>query len=1297
MVGSSGGKAPLVSTTILRGPTVVTRANPVIARRQRVRETAYLLLAILLAIVGQGFVSDRAHGSLALGLVLYAVAVALTTRVAGSLYSSDAETAPQLAAPAGSPAVGWALPTRLQRPAVAGIAVGAGLCLAVSLIIFTREGAIRNVAWALYLISMALGLILAWRLDQPARQKGLPWTRRDTVSLVVILLIAAFYRLWNIGVEPAGLWFDEAAHGLDVMHLLSDPAFRPIFLTTSMSPETALHWYFDAIFFVLFGPTIFSLRISAIIAGLIGVVGVYFLARQLFGWRTGVIAAGFLAVASWHVNFSRFMMIAIWSVTFSILAMYLLYQALRTGRYRYFALSGMCVGIGLNLYFSSRLFCGVIAIFVLYWLVREREPIAFLRRNLAGLVVLGAFVLLSAGPLIEFALLHPAEFDARLAEVSVFSEVQKLGSLEPLTTSLTRHLEMFNYIGDPNGRHNLSGSPELDQVMGALFILGLALALRRWKCPEYALPLVWFPIMLAGGIFSLSFEAPQSHRTLDNSVVTVLFAAIPVGAVWSRLTWAKLTSIRLPTFSRPAGFNSVTVSAGALLALALFGWAAILDYHKYFVLQAQDNRTWAEYQSPQTEIGRELSQLDLTNTDVYLSSVYVGNPTIRFLAPKFKDPKTIEPATDLPFQPRRAVAAFLADTDDRSVLAIQRLYPNATVRTYSSPGNSSPGLYSVYVSAADVTSLQGLNAEYYSGPQVTGKPARTGRDPTINFDWSQATTPLPLPFTVNWSGVLAAPQFGAYLLKVQGPPGSAVYVDENLVVQGASQQSVTLAQGLHAFRMVTTVTTPMPVHLLWQPPGVPVPVPVPPGNLFGSPAAARGLLGKYYPGPAWQGQPAKEEVDPSLKFNFHIIPLPRPYSVDWSGKLDVPLAGAYAFATDSIDSSWIYVDGKLVATNQGHPDHVGQGSVRLTEGLHDFEVKFQDSTGFSYLTVYWQPPGFPQEPIPGERLFPPQGAYPVRAGPLKQSRIQPSPGGLPSATAPSQAQAPAGGNGTAPASIGPLPVSALHQLQSFGEPGQGPGQLQSPRGVDVDAQGNVYVVDTDLVRIEKFDSTGKFLLAWGSKGDGGQDQFQEPVDLLVDAQGHINVLDSTTGWIKQFDSDGKFITQFGGPSLTAYHPRSLAADTAGNLYLADAGTSHIIELAPTGVLIQKYGNHGTDAGQIAEPVGVAVAADGSVYVADSAASRLSHFDSTFHLIQSWAIPRSSSVLGPKIVVADDQSVYVSDPDGHRIIHFDAQGQPTDQIGGPGELRRPVGFRDDGHGNFYVADAEAGRVFKYGPQ
>src|SRR2546423_1258981 len=71
-------------------------------------------------------------------------------------------------------------------------------------------------------------------------------------------------------------------------------------------------------------------------------------------------------------------------------------------------------------------------------------------------------------------------------------------------------------------------------------------------------------------------------------------------------------------------------------------------------------------------------------------------------------------------------------------------------------------------------------------------------------------------------------------------------------------------------------------------------------------------------------------------------------------------------------------------------------------------------------------------------------------------------------------------------------------ITKWGSLGTGNGQFNGTGGIATDANtGNVYVVDTDNNRVQKFDSNGKFITKWGSLGTGNG-QFQNAGDVAID-------------------------------------------------------------------------------------------------------------------------------------------------------------------------------------------------------
>jgi DNA-binding beta-propeller fold protein YncE len=147
------------------------------------------------------------------------------------------------------------------------------------------------------------------------------------------------------------------------------------------------------------------------------------------------------------------------------------------------------------------------------------------------------------------------------------------------------------------------------------------------------------------------------------------------------------------------------------------------------------------------------------------------------------------------------------------------------------------------------------------------------------------------------------------------------------------------------------------------------------------------------------------------------------------------------------------------------------------------------------------------------------------------------------------------------------------------------GELAEPHAVAADATGNIYVVDSDNHRAEKFDASGHFLFAFGEDVDSAQagtgfeictaaanckaglpgDQagaFNFPEGIGTDTAGNVYVSDLQNGRIEEFDSSGnllRVITSSAGSGLRG--PAHVSTDAAGDLYVADDGNSRIQEFA----------------------------------------------------------------------------------------------------------------------------------------
>lgn len=104
-------------------------------------------------------------------------------------------------------------------------------------------------------------------------------------------------------------------------------------------------------------------------------------------------------------------------------------------------------------------------------------------------------------------------------------------------------------------------------------------------------------------------------------------------------------------------------------------------------------------------------------------------------------------------------------------------------------------------------------------------------------------------------------------------------------------------------------------------------------------------------------------------------------------------------------------------------------------------------------------------------------------------------------------------------------------LSSFGSEGSGNGQFRLPQGIDTDSMGNIYVVDTDNSRIQKFDSTGAFVGSWGGWGRASG-QFIYPQGIAIDKPLHyVYVTDPYNSRVQIFSENGDFVYAFGASNI----------------------------------------------------------------------------------------------------------------------------------------------------------------------
>jgi tripartite motif-containing protein 71 len=177
-----------------------------------------------------------------------------------------------------------------------------------------------------------------------------------------------------------------------------------------------------------------------------------------------------------------------------------------------------------------------------------------------------------------------------------------------------------------------------------------------------------------------------------------------------------------------------------------------------------------------------------------------------------------------------------------------------------------------------------------------------------------------------------------------------------------------------------------------------------------------------------------------------------------------------------------------------------------------------------------------------------------------------------------------------------------------------------------------------------------------------------------------------------FQSQPAFIGNVTGPF-------GLAVDAQGSIYVADGGDNTIKKLSPTGQLLATRGKTGSAPGELSWPQGVALDAQGNVYVADSNNSRIEKFSSTGTLLAVFgntgsAAQRLNLPVGIALDAQDD--LYVTDLRNHRLVKFSLQGTFLAAWSGAGgkQFSSARGVAIDRTGNIYITDARNLRIVKF---
>jgi 4-amino-4-deoxy-L-arabinose transferase-like glycosyltransferase len=477
------------------------------------------------------------------------------------------------------------------------------------------------------------------------------------VLLTAIVVLASFLRLFHFATIPPGLYPDEAMDGNNALEIAHGEPFLggfKVFYPENNGRE-GLYVNLVAVLIKISGgihePWI--IRLPAAIFGILTVLGIYFLAAELFGAQVGLLAAFLLATSFWHINFSRIGFRAVMAPLFLTWALYLLIKGFNKSENGasflraapLYLVGGVLWSLGFYTYIAYRVTPALIfLVFTFYWL--EARKGGWQRRYFLSAALFGVVSAVVAAPLAHYFRTNPGSFSGRAAQISIFSSATPL---RDLARNTWKTLAMLDIRGDTIWRHNVSGRPELFWPVGILFLLGIAVGFgslaRNFSTSagnharERAVRVEgaahsWFPFALLFAWFLLAMLPvvisddilPHALRCLLMIPSVFIFAALGGHSLYGWLR--KIVAVRW-------------LELATFIFLALLAFEA---YHTYFTVWANNPNVPEAFNADYLAIGRELNALPAATpkyvivdaTGVLVRGIPMPAQTVMFITDTFE-------------------------------------------------------------------------------------------------------------------------------------------------------------------------------------------------------------------------------------------------------------------------------------------------------------------------------------------------------------------------------------------------------------------------------------------------------------------------------------------------------------------------------------------------------------------------------------------------------------------------------------------------------------------------------------
>ncbi|MBI4004522.1 glycosyltransferase family 39 protein, partial [Candidatus Roizmanbacteria bacterium] len=318
-------------------------------------------------------------------------------------------------------------------------------------------------------------------------------------KLAILLLIAVAIIFYQYPSIPKYLFFDEVEFAKLALTLNNQPYTPYSELATG---HTTLYFYIILSFFKLFGISTAVLRLPSALFGIAGIFVFYKIMELIFERKTLIVFLTTFIFLSlrWYFNFARYSFEVTFLLFLELTSLYFFLSFYKTRSWKYLFISAVFAGLSFHSYHPGRIFFILPLIFLILFQ---------LKRHVATYI---GIVLVISIPLLMYFNQHP---DLRF-EDKFFLKDEKytfLRKVDFVKQNLVKTILMFHVEGDMNGRHNYTGKPALNPLLGLLFIAGLFIAIKNFRNTYHQVFLFYFILSLIPSLLTPPSENPNMLRT----------------------------------------------------------------------------------------------------------------------------------------------------------------------------------------------------------------------------------------------------------------------------------------------------------------------------------------------------------------------------------------------------------------------------------------------------------------------------------------------------------------------------------------------------------------------------------------------------------------------------------------------------------------------------------------------------------------------------------------------------------------------------------------------------------------